>query len=124
MTPQDRLQSVDVNGDPSEASMKPQLSLRDLCLVVLVVALGCGWWTEHRRARAAEARAESLRAEAVQNRGHLKLFNGLQAAVERSGFHIQWDLHGVPQRLIPARELAGPPAGQPERTAEENRLAR
>ena len=75
--------------------MKPQLSVRDLCFVVLVVALGCGWWTEHRRADAAEKLAESWRTEAVQSQGHLKLYRGLYAAVERSGFQVRWDLHGV-----------------------------
>src|SRR5829696_10466912 len=95
--------------------MKPQLSLRDLCFVVLVVALGCAWWTEHRRAEAAEKLADSSRAEAVQSQGHLKLYRGLYAAVENSGFHILWDLHGVPQKLIPAAKLAaqsGPAGGE------------
>ena len=89
--------------------MKPQLSVRDLCFIVLVVALCCGWWSEHRRAEAAEKRAEFSRAEALRSQGHLKLYNGLYATVERSGFHIQWDLHGVPQRLIPARTLVRQP---------------
>lgn len=82
--------------------MKPQLSVRDLCFIILVVALGCGWWTEHRRAEAAEKLAESWRAEATQSQGHLKLYRGLYAAVEESGFHISWDLYGVPQRIVPA----------------------
>jgi hypothetical protein len=97
--------------------MKPQLSVRDLCFVVLVVALGCAWWTEHRRAEAAEQLAESCRAEAVQSQGHLKLYRALYAAVEISGFHILWDLHGIPQKLIPAAKLAAQPvpaSGEPE----------
>jgi hypothetical protein len=97
--------------------MKPQLSLRDLCLVVLVVALGCGWWTEHRRAQAAEERAESLRSEAAKGEGNLKLYQGLYAAVENSGFHVQWSLHGVPQRLIPAPKVAGAPTEGPDASA-------
>ena len=27
----------------------PQLSLRDLFWLVVVVAMGCGWWVDHRR---------------------------------------------------------------------------
>jgi hypothetical protein len=27
----------------------PQLSLRDLFWLVALVAMGCGWWVEHRR---------------------------------------------------------------------------
>ena len=91
--------------------MKPQLSVRDLCFIVLVIALACGWWTEHRRAEAAEKRAAHWRAEAEQSQGHLKLYRGLYAAVERSGFHIRWDLHGVPQSLIPVAKLTGQPTG-------------
>ena len=96
--------------------MKPQLSVRDLCFVVLLIALACGWWTEHRRAEAAEKNVQYWRAEATEGQGHLKLYRGLYAAIERSGFHIYWDLHGVPQRLIPARKLAG----QAENPAQEN----
>ena len=90
--------------------MKPQLSVRDLCFVVLVVALACGWWTEHRRVDAATKRAEEWRAEAVQSQGHLKLYRGLYAAVERSGFQVRWDLHGVPQGLIPVARFTSQPA--------------
>jgi hypothetical protein len=96
--------------------MKPQLSVRDLCFVVLVVALACGWWTEHRRAEAATKRAEEWRDEAVQSQGHLKLYRGLYAAVERSGFHILWDAHGVPQGLIPVARFAGQPSRASSKT--------
>jgi hypothetical protein len=96
--------------------MKPQLSLRDLCFVVLVVALGCGWWSEHRRAETAERRAEEWRAEASQSQGNRQLYRALYAAVEKSGFHIRWDLHGVPQGLIPAANFAGEPAPATQET--------
>jgi hypothetical protein len=101
---------------PNEASMKPQLSVRDLCFVVLAAALACGWWTEHRRAEAAEKLAEARRTESLQSQGHLKLYQGLYAAVEKSGFHIMWNLHGVPQGLIPASKLAEQPAPPADET--------
>ena len=90
--------------------MRPQLSLRELFLVVLVVALTCGWWTEHRRTAASQERAAFWQAQAEQGQGHARLYRGLYAAVERSGFHVVWSLHGVPQRLIPASPVATRPA--------------
>jgi hypothetical protein len=44
----------------------PQLSLRELFLLVVIAAMGCGWWVEYRRhANDAEAMRES-RAEAEE----------------------------------------------------------
>ena len=37
----------------------PQLTLRDLFWLVLVCALGCAWWVEHRRLQAAWMRADT-----------------------------------------------------------------
>jgi hypothetical protein len=82
--------------------MKPiRFSLRDLLWLVVVIALVCGWWVEHRRAQAAQQRAAAWRTSAENGAGHLKLYRGLYVAVERSGYSVVWDMHGVPQRLMP-----------------------
>ena len=44
----------------------PQLSLRDLFLLVALVAMGCGWWAERRRATALEGKVSELKVLARQ----------------------------------------------------------
>jgi hypothetical protein len=39
----------------------PQISLRELFLLVALIAMGCGWWVEHHRLTA-EVQALQLRA--------------------------------------------------------------
>jgi hypothetical protein len=41
----------------------PQLSLRDLFWLVALVAMGCGWWVEHRRVETLDARVKELEEE-------------------------------------------------------------
>jgi hypothetical protein len=40
----------------------PQLSLRELLLLVVVAALGCGWWLKARESNQWQWRAQTLRA--------------------------------------------------------------
>ena len=42
----------------------PQLHLRDLFWLVLVVGMGCAWWLEHRRLVAAEERCSEVETRA------------------------------------------------------------
>jgi hypothetical protein len=44
----------------------PQLSLRELFLLVVVAAMGCGWWVDHRRL----TRNERLRQLGLQVRNY------------------------------------------------------
>jgi hypothetical protein len=39
----------------------PRFTLRELFLLVLIAAMGCGWWVEHRRSEKAQLEAIRLR---------------------------------------------------------------
>jgi hypothetical protein len=68
----------------------PQLSLRELFLLVVIAAMGCGWWVEHWRNSHAFMK-EQFNDLAVKQR-RLTHFNWwLQAALESRGYRVaEW----------------------------------
>ena len=53
----------------------PQLSLRELFLLVALVAIGCGWWVEHRAKDEMQSRVKRTNA-------------GIQQLAELSGYDV------------------------------------
>lgn len=61
----------------------PQLSLRDLFWLVALVAMGCGWWMDHRQ-QFAERIAMAQKATMWRQRAHWLAF------VTRKSLEIWW----------------------------------
>jgi len=63
----------------------PQLSLRELFLLVALAAMGCGWWVERRSLilTAADSKRNADRFE--------RLYSGTRRALERDGYEVlEW----------------------------------
>ena len=58
----------------------PQLSLRELFLLVVIAAMGCGWWVERAGFISRLHEAEAWKAGA----------GALQELVERKGWSVNW----------------------------------
>ena len=71
----------------------PQLTLRELFLLVVIAAMGCGWWVDRLRAQE-RLKAESQKAvEVGYERGRWKwISESLKEYLERSGeIEVNWD---------------------------------
>ena len=58
----------------------PQLTLRELFLLVVIAAMGCGWWVERGR----------LMAELQRSMQWKPRFDALQEAIESAEYSVQW----------------------------------
>ena len=62
----------------------PQLTLRDLFWIVALVAMGCGWWVEHREKQEFKSMIEIWMDRA----------EGLREELKRRGTEIRYDEEG------------------------------
>ena len=71
----------------------PQLSLRELFLLVALVAMGCGWWVERRRAVGSDRVAKELETELTKSRernDRLAIYSSLlQNHVHKEGYVVK-----------------------------------
>jgi hypothetical protein len=70
----------------------PQLSLRELFLLVVIAAMGCGWWVDRlslaRIVRDVKSNAESLRRNGERLESH---YFTAKSALERDGYEVlEW----------------------------------
>ena len=80
----------------------PQLSLRDLFWLVLVVAMGCGWWVERQRLRMTNA---ELQGE-VQRLKEGPDWAGMDRIMDQYAMH--WDLLQKRERELDIPETPNP----------------
>ena len=93
-----------------------RFTIREWMLVILAVALGLGWWLDHRRQQAvqewrefAEWQRDSV-TRLVEAQGHkVTLFDGWRVDVDRDSIGYDESLREVPH---PWRKAAEPSGGQ------------
>ena len=67
----------------------PQLTLRELFLLVALVAMGCGWWLHTTSMEADFKRFTDAASLGQYNAG--RRLDVLEIAVEREGYAIEWN---------------------------------
>lgn len=81
----------------------PKLNLRDLFWLVVVVAMGWGWWLHYRELQEAHVRAEHLAAKLEQTQeGMVQLMNDrlrFVNAAEAEGYWFDGEKKSGPLRL-------------------------
>ena len=74
----------------------PKLALRDLFWLVLICAMGCGWWVSYSRSLSAEkaARSAALKAKTDQDLAEDRL-ERLKSALHEQGMHVTFHDDGI-----------------------------
>jgi hypothetical protein len=73
----------------------PRFTLRELFLLVVIAAMGCGWWVEHRRSRNDLARARDLVREEWEAANRWKgIAVGFAEYMRQEGLYARIDADG------------------------------
>lgn len=60
----------------------PRFSLRELFLLVVIAAMGCGWWVEHRHSTSALIKAQAWKTRA----------GALEHVLRSNDWSVEWDI--------------------------------
>jgi len=68
----------------------PRFNLRELFLLVVIAAMGCGWWVDRRQIAILQLKLATWRQNAL----------GLQWFAEREGWDVEWQSDPIAPKLI------------------------